>query len=161
MNECITLILSTYNKISRRRTKLGSIRLFHPSLSYRAYNWSCFWVLLPFCCCCCWVCCCGWCLWNIWGLIESCWNLVGSPFISAVAIFNLWTSAVKASLRASRSCACCSMACSRNFNSLFSLLSPAESLCNRVSWADNVVASVCKVWTLCSNSAIYRNFRSL
>lgn len=75
---------------------------------------SCFEVVLPFCCCDWGGCCCNWwmlnwvgdcccCNWNIWGLTESCgtMHLDGfSPLISAVASFNRWTSAVKASFKA-------------------------------------------------------------
>lgn len=32
--------------------------------------------------------------------------------------------------------------------------------CKRVNWADKEVASVCKVWTFCSSSAMYRIFLS-
>lgn len=76
-------------------------------------------VVPPFCCCdgCCCCCCCKWCMlswlegccccinWNIWGLTESCgtMHLEGcSPLNSAVAIFNRWTSVVKASFKAVR-----------------------------------------------------------
>lgn len=109
------------------------------------------------CCCCCWlfraVCWSCWicCTFRDWFCIwKTCCpprlEFWPEPLLSCpVATLKRWTSSLSASCKASRNWACCSIACNRNFSSLFSVVRLVVSFCTTEEPQKNVRSS--KMWT--------------